>query len=70
MARNLRALLPSAHLMSGTTFILGTDPTEHCAELEDMVQARLSDTPVIVTSREERKVVATLRHRLPPRTAK
>ena len=34
--------------MQRTVFILGTDP-EYCAELQEVLQARISDTTVIVT---------------------
>src|SRR5678815_1528807 len=48
MARLQKWLLLFSTLMARTIFILGTDP-EHCAELRDVLQARITD-PIVTTS--------------------
>src|SRR5688572_1738857 len=79
MARTSKALLLSAFLMDRTIFILGTDP-EHCSELRDVLQARVSDrivTPTpgdpipglkesdtVILTGEERNMAVMYRHLL------
>src|SRR4030095_393783 len=80
MAQTSKSLLLSASLkMDRTIFILGTDP-EHCSELRDVLQARVSDTIVtptlgdripglkefdtVILSAEERTIGVMYRHLL------
>jgi len=80
MAQTSKSLLLSASLkMDRTIFILGTDP-EHCSDLREVLQARVSDTIVtptlgdpipglkefdtVVLSAEERTIGVMYRHLL------
>jgi len=80
MAQTVKSLLVSASLkMDRTIFILGMDP-EHCSELREVLQARVSDTIVtptvgdripglkefdtVILSAEERTIGVMYRHLL------